>query len=95
MRALVTTVALAALAGCGGSSKTATFTCLNGPDLTVVYADDSATLYFPDGRSELLPRPDPERSNYYAKPGSSWAAGDREARLNDGRKSYLCDQMAG
>jgi hypothetical protein len=95
VRSLILIAALAALSACGGQSSQATFTCPNGPDLSVAYTKDGATLYFPDGRVELLPRPDPERPNLYAKPGFRWAVGTREARLDDGSKSYACDQMAG
>lgn len=96
MRAVgLTAAALALLAGCGAQEQVATFTCPRGPDLTVVYSEAGATLYFPDGRVETLPRPDPERPNLYAKPGYSWAVGFREARLDDGSNSYTCDQMAG
>ena len=96
MRAiLLIGAALGLLSGCGEQTSEATYTCPRGPDLTVIYAEDGATLYFPDGRVETLPRPDPERPNLYAKPGYSWAVGFREARLDDGRNSYTCDQMAG
>lgn len=95
MRPLVLLAALAALAACGGESSEATFTCPNGPDMYVAYAEDGVTLYFPDGRVEVLQRPDPERPNLYAKPGYRWAVGFREARLDDGASSYACDQMAG
>ena len=95
MRVLFAAAALAVLAACAGGTSEATFTCPNGPDISVVYAEDVATLYFPDGRVEPLPRPDPERPNLYAKPGFRWAVGFREARLDDGSKSYTCDQMTG
>ena len=86
---------LGILSACGGQRSEATSTCPNGPDQTVLYDESGATLFFPDGRVELLPRPDPDRPNLYAKPGYSWAVGSRDARLNDGQKSYLCDQMRG
>ena len=95
MRTLLLIAAFAALAACGEQSKQATFTCPRGPDLTVNFAEEGATLYFPDGRAELLPRPDPERPNFYAKPGYTFAVGMRNARLDEGSRSYLCDQMAG
>ena len=95
MRALAATVAVAALAACGDRSSVATYTCPRGPDLTVEYSDAGATLYFPDGRSELLPRPDPERPNLYAKPGYRWSTGGRDGRLDQGSASYICDQMRG
>jgi hypothetical protein len=86
--------ALLALAACAGQAKRATYTCPNGPTLAVVYTDDGATIAFPDGRVELLPptgTPD-----VYAKPGLSWnAAAFRTARLDDGPRSYGCNQMAG
>lgn len=96
MRALALLAALGTLAACGEQqAREATFTCPRGPDLTVVYSEAGATLYFPDGRVELLPRPDPERQNLYAKPGYSFAVGMRDARLDDGMNSYLCEQMTG
>ena len=92
---LLLMIAATALAACGERPSEATFTCPNGPDLTVAYTPEGATLYFPDGRAELLPRPDPERPNHYEKPGYSWSVGMRDARLYDRDKSYLCDQMSG
>lgn len=51
-------------------------------------------LYLPDGRIEDLQPTD--RENVFAKPGIVWdAVAFRSARLTDGDKSYLCDQMAG
>ena len=70
--------ALATLAACGDRTSVATYTCPRGPDLTVEYSESGATLYFPDGRAELLPRPDPERPNLYAKPGLRWSTGGRD-----------------
>lgn len=95
MRAVLAVLALAALAACASEPKAATFTCPNGPDLAVFYSDEGATIRFPDGRVELLPRPDPDRPKLYAKPGYRFAVGSREARLDDGGVSYICDQMGG
>lgn len=95
MRMIAALAAFGALAACGDQSSGATFTCPRGPDLTVTYAAEGATLYFPDGRVELLPQPDPEKPNLYARPGFSFVVGARTARLDDGSNSYLCDQMAG
>lgn len=92
--ALVGLAGLGLLSACSGTSV-ATFTCPNGPDLTVEYIDDNARLFFPDGRVEEVSANDPDRPNYYAKPGFSWSTGTREARLTDGSRSYLCDQMRG
>lgn len=95
MRTATIIATLVTLTACSGGEKLATYSCPRGPDLTVAYSDAGATLYFPDGRVELLPRPDPERPNLYAKPGFRWATGGRDARLDEGSKSFLCDQMAG
>lgn len=94
MRTVLLLSALLAFAACGGQSKRATFTCPNGPTLAVVYTEDGATIAFPDGRVELLPPTD--TPDVYAKPGLAWnAATFRTARLDDGDKSYNCDQLGG
>lgn len=95
MRVPTSIAALVILTACSGQSKLATFTCPNGPDVAVVYEDETAVLRFAGGRQERLTQPDPERPNFYAKPGMTWSVGFREARLNDGNSSYICDQMAG
>ena len=96
MRSLILLGALALLAACGGDQRSgaATFTCPNGPDLTVLYSDEGALLVFPDGRREVLSSTETE--NLYAKPGVVWDARVfRSARLTDGERSLSCDQMAG
>lgn len=94
MRALLLIPALAALAACGMQSKRETYTCANGPNLAVTYADDQATIAFPDGRVEVLDATD--KPDIYAKPGMVWnSAAFRTARLDDEGKSLLCDQMEG
>ena len=59
-------IVLGALSACSSQRSETTFTCPNGPDMTVIYDETGATLFFPDGRVELLPRPDPDRPNFYA-----------------------------
>lgn len=83
-----------ALAACAVNSR-ATYTCANGPDLLVNYEGEDAILTFANGRTLTLSQTDTDRPNLYAAPGTVWAVGVREARLTDGPKSYLCDQMAG
>lgn len=95
MRALLTLPALALLAACGGSdTRTATYTCPNGPDLSVAYADEGALIVFSTGRRELLEPTETEE--LYAKPGVVWDVRQfRTGRLTDGERSFQCDQMAG
>lgn len=94
MRTFLLIAAMAALAACGMQSKRETYTCANGPTLAVVYDNDAATIAFPDGRVEVLPATD--KPDIYAKPGIVWnAAAFRNARLDDGGTSLLCDQMEG
>lgn len=96
MRAFVLIGALAGLAACEGQEKRTTYSCPNGPDLTVIYRDASATLIFPDGRSETLPQADPDNPNLYAKPGTVWnVVSFRNGELTDGQQFYNCDQMVG
>ena len=96
MRIVLALLPLAALAACGGvGSSSETYTCPNGPDLGVTYSDGQAQIAFPDGRVETLPLVDPERPDFYARPGMSWDAGEfRTARLDDGQRSLRCDQMS-
>jgi hypothetical protein len=81
------------LAACS-TTETATFSCPNGPEIAVTYADDAAYITFRDGRTEVLPS-DPSRVAFYAKPGMSWSETSfRTGRLNTGGKSYSCDQSS-
>ena len=85
---------LLALAACGGGSDTATFSCLNGPEIAVTSTDAFATVTFSDGRVETAPS-DPARAGVYAKPGFSWSeTAFRTGRLNMGTRSYSCDQSS-
>ena len=95
MRALWLIPALALLAACDTEKKSrATYSCPNGPSLVLVYTEEAATIYFPDGRVEELPAT--EKDDLYAKPGIVWQlVSFRTARLTDGEKSFNCDQMAG
>ena len=81
-----------ALSGCA-TEKAATFTCVNGPDLAALYAEDSVTLSFSNGDAVVLTRPDPSRPNLYASGSTSWAVGMREARLGMDGRSLICDQL--
>lgn len=93
MRILLAVTLLLGLGACGGP-KTETFVCINGPDLAVTYDDESATVTFANGRTELLPR-DPSRDGVYAKPGVAWHdTAFRSGRLTDGSSSYSCDQSS-
>ena len=95
MKHLLLITALAALAACSEKSARATYTCPNGPDLVVTYSEDTATIVFPTGRVETLPRVE-EGRELYAKPGLVWDATQfRTARLTDDQSSLSCDQMAG
>ncbi|MEM6385784.1 MAG: hypothetical protein AAF718_06055 [Pseudomonadota bacterium] len=95
MRASILLPAIAMLAACGGQQNTTeTYTCANGPFLSVAYSDEGALIVFPTGRREILePTETPE---LYAKPGVVWDARPfRTARLTDGERSLQCDQMEG
>ena len=95
MKWLALLASLALIAGCGGMSRTATFTCPNGPDLAVAYADDTATIRFSDGRVQTLTRT-AEDPDGYAGPGVSWRMVDfATARLDDDRSSFRCDLLDG
>lgn len=94
MRPLVVLAGLTALAACSGGPKTATFSCPNGPEIAVTYADATATITFANGRSEVLPQ-DASSETLYAKPGMVWSeTGFRTGRLTDGQRSYNCDQTS-
>lgn len=94
MKIILPLVALGLLVGCAGRKETATFLCLNGPDLAVTYVDDMAIITFVDGRSETLQRVDPEKPDLYAAPGITWnITGFRAGRLSEGRSSFGCDQV--
>ena len=95
MKRLALLPLLGLIAGCGGMERNTTFTCPNGPDLAVTYADDTATIGFSDGRVETLTRTseDPE---VYSAPGMVWRMMDfATARLDDDRSSFRCDQLDG
>ncbi len=94
MKTLIGLLALAVLANCAGRKTTATFLCLNGPDLAVTYVDDLAIITFVEGRTVELQRSDPNDPDFYSAPGISWTiTGFRAGRLNDGRSSHGCDQV--
>ena len=94
MRAATAIALLMGLAACGGGSKTATFSCPNGPEIAVTYLEDTATITFANGRSEVLPQ-DASRETIYARPGMVWSeTGFRTGRLTDGQRSYSCDQTS-
>ncbi|NNE88638.1 MAG: hypothetical protein HKN27_11225 [Silicimonas sp.] len=94
MRYVIASALIAGLAACSGGSKTATFSCPNGPEIAVTYADDTATVTFFGGRTETLPRFEPGKETY-AKPGMVWSeTGFRTGRLTDGTSSYSCDQTS-
>ncbi len=92
MNRILTLLLLGGLAACSSSTETATFACPNGPNLAVVYTDDTAILTLPGGRTEALPK---SSDSVYAKPGIVWQiVAFRTARLTDGSKSYHCDQSS-
>lgn len=94
MRVSTAGLLLLTLTACGGGSKTATFSCPNGPEIAVAYSEDVATISFADGRTEVVPL-DPTREGVYAKSGFSWSeTAFRTGRLNDGTRSYSCDQSS-
>ena len=93
MKLIVAGMVFFAVAACGGA-KNAAFSCLNGPGIAITYDDQSAVVTFANGRSEVVPS-DPARAGVYAKPGFSWSeTGFRSGRLNDGTRSYSCDQIS-
>ncbi|MEM9426689.1 MAG: hypothetical protein AAGA06_08295 [Pseudomonadota bacterium] len=95
MKKLFLIPVIATLAACGSQrNDVATFTCPNGPDLSVSFSGEGARITFPTGRVEQLQPTDTEE--LYAKPGVVFDNRQfRTARLTDGDKSYSCDQMAG
>ena len=93
MRVIIAVTLLAGLAACNAPT-TATFACINGPNIAITTADDTATLTFADGRTEVLPA-DPSREGVFAKPGVVWVStAFRSGRLIDGSNSYGCDQSS-
>lgn len=90
----ITAFALLVALGACNTAETATFACMNGPDLAITTTEESATIAFSDGRTEVLPK-DPSREGYFVKPGLSWTdTGFRNGRLNEGSSSYGCDQSS-
>ncbi len=95
MRILVLTAGLAALAACDTSEKNAVFICPNGPSLAVSYTEESATLAFSGGRTEVLPLSGGDGASLYARPGLVWNVdGPFSARLTDGLSSWSCDEVS-
>jgi len=94
MKYILGLLALTVLVSCSNFEKSATYLCLNGPDLIVTTSEDQVVLLFPGGRSETVPLVDPARPGFYAAPGISWSiTGFRAARLNDDQKSFGCDEV--
>ena len=95
MKYLAPIAALTVLAACDTGEKKGVFICPNGPSLAVTYTDDSATLAFSNGRTEVLPAADGDDPNLYARPGLVWHVdGLYSARLTDGLSSYSCDEIS-
>lgn len=93
MRGMLALVMLVSLGACS-TTKTATFSCPNGPTLAVTMTDTTATVAFDNGRTEVIPK-SPTSDGFYTKPGVSWTnTGFRSGRLGDGNSSYACDQTS-
>lgn len=90
----VPAIALCSLAACSGQSDVASFSCANGPEILARYSENSVSLEFSNGRTVSLPRPDESRPNLYFDGSTRWAVGVREARLDEDRRSLLCDQLS-
>ncbi|MEO9825785.1 MAG: hypothetical protein ABJF50_15325 [Paracoccaceae bacterium] len=94
MRGLIAFSFLMGLVACSTGPETATFSCTRGPEIAIVYSDDTAILTFADGRTEVLPS-DPNRPGFYAKSGLVWSeTAFRTGRLTNATSSYSCDQSS-